>query len=79
MSISIVQAARKSGGKKGGAKGSSGGSATPQTEESIKILQQMHLYDYDYSKNGKDWPLEFNTCDGSSDQAPIILVTKFKN
>lgn len=36
----------------------------------------MHLYDYDYKQNGKDWPKEFTGCQ-NSDQAPINLITKF--
>ena len=58
----FAQAARKGGGKIGGGGGSGGGSTIKQTEESILILQMMHLYDYNYKNNGDDWPNEFTTC-----------------
>ena len=36
------------------------------------------MYDYNYKKNGDDWPYEFSTCQ-NGDQAPIELLTKFRN
>lgn len=74
----LVQAARKGGGKKGGGSNKAGGKSIPQTQESIKILQKMHLYDYNYNKNGDDWPYEFSTCQ-LGDQSPIELLSKFRD
>ena len=37
----------------------------------------MHLYDYNYKYNGKNWPREFSNCEEENDQAPINLKSKF--
>ena len=58
----LVQAARKGGVKKGGAGKGGGASSIPQTIKNVKILQQMHLYNYNYKENGADWSTEFPTC-----------------